>query len=167
MAIDFGRRACSLDWSTCIQLAITGSSDQALYAIGALDPRCERDEYFACYDAGVARAAQSMAPESLVEVDAFYRRACEGGVPEACADHGFGLVYGVAGVTDQAQGVALLQGACDEGLVRACNALGGILARGAPELRDVERALQLYDFSCSLDSDIGCDRGSELREIHQ
>lgn len=153
-----------------------GTPQACAAAVRDADARCDARETGAC------DAAERL---DKVVLDRFCitasvetcRGACDAHLPLACAELGTLLINGDRVPADGPAGVKLLEGACDDGEIAACGALGDLYAPfcppkytclGTPTKRVVpespEKALGYYMRGCAKGIRSQCDEVLELQD---
>ncbi len=85
-----------------------------------------------------------------------YRRACEGGVAEACHNLGAMAEAGEGRPPDAAMAAAAYERACRSGASRGCTALGVLFTQGRGVEQDDAKAAALYARACDEGDAHGC-----------
>jgi TPR repeat protein len=116
------------------------------------DARCRAGNAAACTLAARGYARNDSASHDPGKAQALYRRACDGGDAEGCAE--LGAVYEAIHEDTTAQG--LYQQSCLAGHARGCASLGALYAAGRGSARDDAKAVAMFRKACDANDPGGC-----------
>jgi hypothetical protein len=93
-----------------------------------------------------------------------YLRGCEGGDQRGCYNHGLCLRNGIGGPIDTKGANAFFERSCDSEWAGSCNnlAVSYFDGTGGHEI-DLDRAASLFDRSCGLGDEGGCENARGVR----
>lgn len=121
------------------------------------DEQCQKNEPNSCHRLAMAyRYGSRGAKQDLAAARGLYKKACEGGLPAACADLGVAFEHGLGGPKDVDGAYAIYKKACDDGVPVGCSWLGTLYQNGKGVERNPAKAAKLYQSGCNGGHAAGC-----------
>lgn len=109
-----------------------------------LTDACEKNDFRACHELGVAYADGERVSVDEPRATALYRKSCEGGYAHGCYEWGTSHYSGVGIPKNEARGIEFYRRAC-------------AFARGAGVAKDPKRAQTFREKACLLEEEGSCE----------
>jgi hypothetical protein len=125
--------------------------------IAACEAECERGNPASCSEVGRRYAGGEGVKEDFAAAARFAKKSCDGGNPRGCTTLSGFYSSGRGGLPlDKRKAFELSSSSCENGIALACVVAGEALDRGDVVARDANRALALFERSCTGGDALGC-----------